>query len=76
LDRGTSVEHKATDLLVARLGSSIVGMARLVTFPLSTGYREHVDDVVVDEALRGRGIARELLNAIIFLCTLTTAADP
>ena len=50
-------------------------MATLVTFPLPTGYREHVDDVVVDEALRGQGIARELLNAIIFR-TLTTAADP
>jgi ribosomal protein S18 acetylase RimI-like enzyme len=59
--------HDATDLLVARLDGSIIGMATLVTFPLPTGLRGHIDDVVVDESLRGRGIARQLLDAITLL---------
>jgi ribosomal protein S18 acetylase RimI-like enzyme len=59
--------HAATDLVVARLNGGIAGMATLVTFPLPSGLRGHLDDVVVDETLRGRGIARKLLDAIILL---------
>lgn len=55
------VAHDATELLVVRDGGRIVGAATLVTFPLPTGLRGHVDDVVVDEAMRGKGIARTLL---------------
>lgn len=55
------VAHDATELLVVRDADRIVGTATLVTFPLPTGLRGHVDDVVVDEAMRGRGIARTLL---------------
>jgi ribosomal protein S18 acetylase RimI-like enzyme len=61
------IGHTATDLVVARFNGGIVGMATLVTFPLLTGLRGHVDDVVVDETLRGRGIARKLLDAIMLL---------
>jgi ribosomal protein S18 acetylase RimI-like enzyme len=59
--------HDATTLLVARLGDQIVGMATLVTFPLPTGERGHVDDVVVAEVARGHGVGRALLEAIIDL---------
>lgn len=55
------VAHQATELLVVRHRGRIVGAATLVTFPLPSGLRGHVDDVVVDEAMRGRGIARALL---------------
>jgi len=58
------VSSPATELLVARNDGDIVGMATLVIFPLPTGLRGHVDDVVVDQTFRGRGIARALLNAI------------
>ncbi|MGF2947845.1 GNAT family N-acetyltransferase [Microbacterium alcoholitolerans] len=57
----TIITHDATELLVVRAGGRIVGAATLVTFPLPSGLRGHVDDVVVDEAMRGKGIARALL---------------
>ncbi|PMC05383.1 GNAT family N-acetyltransferase [Microbacterium sp. UMB0228] len=56
------IAHEATDLLVARDRGIIVGTATLVTAPSLTGLRGHVEDVVVDEAVRGRGIARLLLE--------------
>lgn len=59
------LDHPGTDLVVAREGGRIVGMATLATFPLPTGVRGHVDDVVVDGRLRGHGIARALLGALI-----------
>ena len=42
-------------------------MATLASFPLPTGVRGHLDDVVVDSALRGRGIGRLLLEGVIEL---------
>ena len=70
LDRIQAVlAHQATELLVARLDRRIVGMATLVSVPLPTGLRGHVEDVVVDQSLRGRGIARQLLE------TMTAMAD-
>jgi hypothetical protein len=39
-------------------------MATLATFPLATGWRGIVEDVVVDGEVRGRGGARLLLAAI------------
>lgn len=60
-----SIAHEAIDLFVARLDGEIVGMATLVSFPLPTGVRGHVDDVVVDESRRGEGIGRRLLDDII-----------
>ncbi|GGD88075.1 hypothetical protein GCM10007269_33560 [Microbacterium murale] len=65
----TIVTHDATELLVVRDGGRIVGAATLVTFPLPSGVRGHVDDVVVDEAMRGKGIARALLLRMTELAT-------
>ena len=58
----TIVAHDATDLLVVRVEGRIVGAATLVTVPLLSGLRGHVEDVVVDETTRGKGIARALLQ--------------
>jgi len=63
------VTHDATELLVVRDEGRIVGTATLVTFPLPTGLRGHVDNVVVDESMRGRGIARALLVRMTELAT-------
>ena len=59
------LENESVNLFLARLAGRVVGMATLVTFPIPTGVRGHIDDVVVDELTRGRGIARELLTAMI-----------
>lgn len=63
------IAHDATELLVVRDEGRIVGAATLVIFPLPTGLRGHVDDVVVDEAMRGKGIARTLLTRMTELAT-------
>jgi len=52
------IDHEATELLVARVGGEIVGMATFVSFPLATGLRGHVEmswwtSRCVAEALRG-----------------------
>lgn len=54
--------HEGTELVVARETGRIVGMATLVIVPLPSGLRGHVEDVVVDETARGRGVARLLLQ--------------
>jgi ribosomal protein S18 acetylase RimI-like enzyme len=54
-------------LLVARVDSEIVGTLTLVTFPLPTGLRAWIEDVVVDEAGRGSGVGARLTQAAIRL---------
>jgi ribosomal protein S18 acetylase RimI-like enzyme len=59
------VGSEATTVFAARLDGRIVGMASLVVYPLPTGLRGHVDDVVVDGTARGHGCARALLLRMI-----------
>ncbi|GGJ36865.1 GNAT family N-acetyltransferase [Streptomyces brasiliensis] len=47
----------ANRVLVARTPDGIVGTLTLVLFPLPSGLRARVEDVVVDSAARGKGIA-------------------
>lgn len=63
------VAHDATEMFVVREAGRIVGMATLVTLPLLSGWRGHVEDVVVDDSMRGRGIARLLLKWMTELAT-------
>lgn len=65
----TIVTHDATELLVVRENGRIVGAATFVIFPLPSGVRGHVEDVVVDETMRGKGIARALLVRMTELAT-------
>ncbi|WP_287898415.1 GNAT family N-acetyltransferase [Arthrobacter sp.] len=58
------VDTPGVDLFAARDDGRIVGMATLVTFPLVTGWRGIVEDVVVSHQARGRGIARLMLAEI------------
>jgi GNAT superfamily N-acetyltransferase len=71
----TIISHEATELLVARVGGEIVGIATFVSFPLPTGLRGHVEDVVVDESMRGRGIARKLLETMTTIARGARLAD-
>jgi ribosomal protein S18 acetylase RimI-like enzyme len=43
----------------------IVGMLTLVTFRIPTGVRARIEDVVVDDAVRGRGTATALTQAAL-----------
>ena len=67
------VAAPATILLVARLASDgeeggagdIVGTLTLVVFRIPTGVRAVIEDVVVDDAARGRGVGEALTYAAI-----------
>ena len=48
------VSAPASTLLIARADGEIVGTLTLVIFPIPTGIRAWVEDVVVDEAARGK----------------------
>ena len=54
------VSSAATTLLIARSEGKIAGTLSLVTFPIPTGLRAWIEDVIVDEAARGQGIGQVL----------------
>jgi ribosomal protein S18 acetylase RimI-like enzyme len=54
------VRCEANTVLVARADGEIVGTLTLVMFPVASGLRARVEDVVVDAASRGHGIAARL----------------
>jgi len=57
------LEAPANTVLIARDdrdNGRIVGMLTLVVFRIPTGVRAWIEDVVVDEAVRGRGVGEAL----------------
>ena len=59
------VADDATTLFVARGDAGIVGMLTLATFEILTGVRAWIEDVVVDGAARGSGVAAALVQAAL-----------
>ena len=58
----------ATHLLVARdSAGTIVGMLTLAVFRIPTGVRAWIEDVVVDQRARGRGVGRRLTEKAVDL---------
>jgi ribosomal protein S18 acetylase RimI-like enzyme len=66
-DLARIVDHQAITLLVARSQGLIVGMLTLVTFPLPSGLRARIEDVVVDQDARGHGVGTALSKAALDL---------
>ena len=59
------VDSKTSVLLVARYPdekSPIVGMLTLLVYRVPSGIRAHVEDIVVDETVRGQGIGEALIR--------------
>ena len=54
-------------LLVARVDGRIVGTLTLAMFPIPTGLRAWIEDVVVDDAARGHGVGAALTREAIRL---------
>jgi ribosomal protein S18 acetylase RimI-like enzyme len=52
-------------LFLARVDGEIVGGLTLAMYPLPTGLKAWIDDVVVDAAARGRGIGEALSRAAL-----------
>jgi ribosomal protein S18 acetylase RimI-like enzyme len=61
------VGSEATTLLAATLDGQIVGFLALAMFPIPTGFRAWIEDVIVDEAARGRGIGEVLTRKALDL---------
>ena len=61
------VESPATILFAARdgAGGPIVGLLTLALFRIPTGMRGWIEDVVVDGAVRGRGVGSALVRAAL-----------
>ena len=53
---------ECTRLYVAKEDDTIFGMLSLVVFSIPTGTKAWIEDVVVDERARGKGVGRELMN--------------
>ena len=49
------VQSTHVHLYIAQEGAEVLGMLSLVVFPIPTGIRAWVEDVVVDESARGKG---------------------
>lgn len=54
------IESPASDVLVAREDGTILGTLTLVVFRIPTGVRAWIEDVVVDDAARGKGVGDAL----------------
>lgn len=60
--------RSGSTLLLARMteaGGAVVGMLSLTVYPVPTGIRAIIEDVVVDEPFRSRGVARSLIHAAL-----------
>lgn len=61
------VESDSSRLLFAQDGATVVGMLTIVIFPIPSGVRAWIEDVVVDESGRGKGVGERLNRAAIEL---------
>jgi len=59
------VEDPAVTVFVAEEEGRIVGTLTLAAFEIPTGKRAWIEDVVTDDAARGKGVATALVNAAL-----------
>src|SRR5437870_4035884 len=59
------IAQPGTTVFVASLERNIVGTLTLVTFHIPTGGRGMIEDVVTDDAARGKGVASKLTRAAL-----------
>lgn len=67
------VSSPATSLIVARDGDQILGTLTLAVFRIPTGVRAWIEDVVVDEGARGRGVGEALTRRAVELASAAGA---
>jgi ribosomal protein S18 acetylase RimI-like enzyme len=59
------VKSSSVTVFIARDEEQVVGSLTLVVFPIPTGLRAWIEDVVVDESARGMGVGEALTNAAV-----------
>jgi ribosomal protein S18 acetylase RimI-like enzyme len=64
------IHSSCTNLFVLKDGDLIIGMVTLVVYKTPSGARGYVEDVVVDEKYRGKGLGKMLI-----LHTLTISKE-
>ena len=62
---GEIVDNPNSVLFVARAGDAVVGSLTLAFYRIPTGLKSWIEDVVVDEAGRGRGVGEALNRAAL-----------
>lgn len=67
------VSYEANTVLVARAADQIVGTLTLVMFPVPSGLRARIEDVVVDESARGQGVGAALTEEALRLANAAGA---
>ena len=79
-NKSISKEHLAeivtspvTTLLVARLNGQIVGSLTLVMFRIPTALRAWIEDVVVDDSVRSKGVGEALTREAVLIAQLAEA---
>jgi len=61
------IKSDASHLLVAKENGVALGMLTIAIFPIPTGVRAWIEDVVVDEAGRGKGVGEALSKSALQL---------
>jgi len=59
------ITNEGSTLLVAREGKVIVGTATVVVYATAPWLKARIEDVVVDESARGKGVGEALVNECI-----------
>jgi len=59
------ISSDATVMFAAQLGDDVVGLLTLAIFRIPTGVRAWIEDVVVDESARGKGVGEALNQAAL-----------
>ena len=59
------IDSDASILIMARDETGILGTLTLILFRIPTGIRAWIEDVIVDEAARGKGVGRIINEAAI-----------
>ena len=61
------LDDPGATLLIARDGDAIVGTALVIVYPTTLRFESRIEDVVVDESARGRGVGEALVRECIEL---------
>ena len=59
------LKSKSTHLFIAELDNKIAGILTIATYDIPSGKKVWIEDVVVDELLRGKGIGKALMLSSI-----------
>ena len=62
---GLTTEASGCELFCAFEGNEIMGMASLIMYKVLSGNKAWIEDVVVDQKFRRRGVAKALTQALI-----------